>query len=157
MPASKMIKTILVPVDFSEASESALAWACDLAETLNQPQGGAEVVPMHAFDIPAYGLPEGSYYFSADTMTRLSEESQAQLTQLEKKFASRHVRRSILRTGAPWDEVNALVKELDVQLIVMGTHGRRGISRALMGSVAERVVRTAEVPVVTIRKPAPKA
>jgi nucleotide-binding universal stress UspA family protein len=58
-----------------------------------------------------------------------------------------------LRHGTPWSEINALAKEMNADLVVMGTHGRRGVARALLGSVAEKVVRTAPCPVLTVHGP----
>jgi len=58
---------------------------------------------------------------------------------------------TVLRTGVPWEEILDTAKKLDVGLIVMGTHGRRGLPRAILGSVAEKVVRLSPVPVLTVR------
>ena len=57
----------------------------------------------------------------------------------------------VLREGVPWEEINAVADAIDADLVVIGTHGRRGLTRALLGSVAENVVRTAHRPIVTIR------
>jgi nucleotide-binding universal stress UspA family protein len=56
----------------------------------------------------------------------------------------------VLRRGAAWSEINAAVKDTGADLVVMGTHGRRGVARALLGSVAEKVVRSASCPVLTV-------
>jgi nucleotide-binding universal stress UspA family protein len=58
---------------------------------------------------------------------------------------------SLLREGVAWEEINAVADEIDADLVVIGTHGRRGLARALLGSVAEHVVRTGRRPIVTIR------
>jgi nucleotide-binding universal stress UspA family protein len=57
----------------------------------------------------------------------------------------------VLRQGAAWSEIQAVAKEIKADLVVIGSHGRRGLSRALLGSVAEKVVRTAPCPVLTVR------
>ena len=61
--------------------------------------------------------------------------------------------KAILRDGVAWEEVNAVAKEIDANLIVIGTHGRRGLARALLGSVAENVIRTSTIPVLVIHGP----
>ena len=58
---------------------------------------------------------------------------------------------SVLRQGAPADETNAVATEMGAGMIVIGTHGRTGFARLLMGSVAEKIVRSAVIPVVTVR------
>jgi len=60
---------------------------------------------------------------------------------------------SVLRQGSAWSEINAAAKEEKADLVVMGTHGRHGLARALLGSVAEKVVRTAPCPVLTVHGP----
>jgi nucleotide-binding universal stress UspA family protein len=60
---------------------------------------------------------------------------------------------AVLREGVAWEEVNSVAKEIDANLIVIGTHGRRGLARALLGSVAENVIRTSTVPVLVIHGP----
>jgi nucleotide-binding universal stress UspA family protein len=60
---------------------------------------------------------------------------------------------TVLRHGPAWSEILAVAAETKADLIVMGTHGRRGLARALLGSVAEKVVRTASCPVMTVREP----
>jgi nucleotide-binding universal stress UspA family protein len=60
----------------------------------------------------------------------------------------------VLRHGTPWTEIATVAREAKADLVVMGTHGRRGVARMLLGSVAERVVRTAPCPVLTVHGPA---
>jgi nucleotide-binding universal stress UspA family protein len=63
---------------------------------------------------------------------------------------------AILREGVPWEEITKVADEVDADIIVIGTHGRKGLARALLGSVAENVVRTATRPVLTIHGPREK-
>ena len=58
--------------------------------------------------------------------------------------------KSVLRSGAPWQKITSTAQELECDLIVMGTHGLRGLSRALLGGVTEKVVRVSPVPVLTV-------
>ena len=81
-----------------------------------------------------------------DLASSLLEEA---LASLRAHFSSAD---ASLRTGVPADEILAVAAEVRADLIVMGTHGRRGFSHLLMGSVAERVVRTSPIPVLTVRQ-----
>ena len=136
---------ILVPVDFSETANHALDFALDLAEAL-----GARVTLMHAYDIVSSIYPEGLIL-----TTEMASQIQEAASQALEAAAGRARRpgvelTTVLRAGPPWGEVVALAAESSADLIVMGTHGRRGLKRLLLGSVAERVVRTAPCPVLTV-------
>lgn len=139
------IQKILVPVDFSQCSEQALDYAVELADKL-----GAAVHLLSVIGIPSYGVPELGVGVTATMMDNLIADNQAALDALARprKLDSKNV---IIRAGDARDVILQTAEELGADLIVMGTHGRRGISRALLGSVAEMVVRTAPVPVLTVR------
>jgi len=145
-------KNILVPVDFSDPSEAALDYAVALAKPL-----GAKVTVVHSYEIPVVGLPEGAMVLTADVAERILTASQAALdATLERRKDAGVVLVGLLKNGDPRDVVPATAKEVGADLIVMGTHGRRGIARALLGSVAESVLRTAPAPVLAVRAPAAK-
>jgi nucleotide-binding universal stress UspA family protein len=136
-------KTILVPIDFEEASVEALDQARDLAETL-----GFEVVLLHVYSVPA------TFYSGVAPMIGpgLSEEIRLASAETLAKFAAEHGNlRAILRCGDPTTETLAAIEELSPEMVVMGTHGRTGLSHFLLGSVAENVVRKSPVPVLTLR------
>jgi nucleotide-binding universal stress UspA family protein len=141
------IRHILVPHDFSETAENALSFAIDLASKL-----GARITVVHAYEIPTYNFADGL----ALTVEMVSDIQRAANAALE-VIASR-VRQSglpvqpSLRQGPAWTEINAAAKETHADLIVMGTHGRHGLARALLGSVAEKIVRTAPCPVLTVHR-----
>jgi nucleotide-binding universal stress UspA family protein len=142
------IRRILVPHDFSDTADRALAFALDIAEKLH-----ASVTILHAYEIPTYGFPEGP----AMTVEMIGQIERASGTALE-GIAQRARRPGVevttaLRHGTAWSEINALAKEMSADLVAMGTHGRRGVARALLGSVAEKVVRTAPCPVLTVHGP----
>lgn len=138
---------ILVPTDFTETSEHALDWALSLAERL-----GASVTVMHSYEIPIAGFPDGAIIATPEIATRIAEASREALTQTLDRRKGRGVPMdAILREGVAWEEINAVADAIDADLVVIGTHGRRGLARALLGSVAENVVRTAHRPIVTIR------
>ncbi len=139
-------KIILVPTDFGPCSEAAMDQAIDYARVF-----GAEIVLMHSFEIPIMGFPDGALVATAELTTRIMEGAQAGL---EKQLADRKgagiTLRGLVKQGDPWSAVNETAAEVGAGLIIMGTHGRTGIARALIGSTAERVVRTATVPVLTV-------
>ncbi len=139
------IKHILVPHDFSETGEKALAFALELCTRL-----GARMTVMHAYEVPVYGFPDG-VVLTAEVSGQIERAAKAALAGV----ASRCRRPGLevgetLRQGPAWSEIDDAAKELGVDLIVMGTHGRKGVARALLGSVTEKVVRTAPCPVLTV-------
>lgn len=139
-------KTLLVPTDFGEPSEVALQYAVELASKL-----GADIVVMHAFEIPIVGFPDGSLVATADVMSHILEGAETGLETAIKRHRSAGVpMRTLVRQGEPWQMVIDVANEVGAGLVVMGTHGRRGLPRALLGSVAERVVRTCTIPVLTV-------
>jgi len=142
-------KTILVPVDFSEASERALVYALDLAKST-----GGTVHVMHAFELPIIGFPDGTLVATAEMAAKIVDSAQSSLSALVAKYESTSVPlTAALKQADPRAAILAVAKELDAELVVMGTHGRRGLAHALIGSVAESVVRTSTIPVLTLREP----
>ena len=141
------LRRILVPTDFTETSDRALDWALDLAKRL-----GAAVTILHAYEIPIVGFPDGAIIATPEIAGRISDASKAALESTMARAQDRGVTvDGVLREGVPWEEINAVADAIDADLVVIGTHGRRGLTRALLGSVAENVVRTAHRPIVTIR------
>lgn len=139
-------KTILVPTDFGTSSDHAIAYATDLAKAL-----GAELVIMHAWEIPILGFPDGAFIASAELATRVLEAAQQGLNDAMKLVEGKGVSsRGLLKQGPTWQMIIDTSKEVKAGMIVMGTHGRHGLPRALLGSVAEKVVRTAHTPVLTV-------
>jgi nucleotide-binding universal stress UspA family protein len=143
------LRSILVPTDFSETSDKALDFAIELAQKFE-----ASVVVMHAFEIPIIGFPDGSIVATADVAARIQEAARKGLEGTVAARAKRNVKlTSVLREGPAADEIRSLAEELKVDMIVIGTHGRRGLARALLGSTAENVVRTVHIPILTIHGP----
>jgi nucleotide-binding universal stress UspA family protein len=140
-----MIPTnILVPVDFSPCAERALDYACALAAKL-----GAKV---HVVNAIGSALPELSAALTDHMLASLRHNNAAMLDKLIEP------RRAIAAFGElrvvdddPRDAILAAAKETHADLIVIGTHGRRGLSRLVLGSVAEDVVRRAPCPVLAVR------
>jgi nucleotide-binding universal stress UspA family protein len=143
-------RRILVAVDFTELSAHALDWAIELAASV-----GATVTVMHSYAIPVVGFPDGALIPSAETATGLGDAARAGLDSVVAAKADRGVPlKSVLREGEAWEEIVSVADEMDADLIVLGTHGRHGLARALLGSVAEQVVRSSHRPVVTLGAPA---
>ncbi len=140
------IKKILVGTDFSEEAERALSYALGLAKEV-----GAEVTLLHAYELPVYPLPEGAVYATAEVATRASVVAQAALdAAVERCHASGVTVRGLLRDGAAHRELMREAESLGVDLVIVGTHGRSGLGRLLLGSVAELTVRHATRPVLVV-------
>jgi nucleotide-binding universal stress UspA family protein len=141
------LERILVPVDFSDCSLDALEYAAVVAQ-----QAEASLTLVHVLEPVTYGLD-----FTLDqSKTRHSEvESwRKRLEELASSLRASHISvESRLWGGLPVDSILDAAQTLPCDLIVMGTHGRRGISHAISGSVAEAVLRKARVPVLTVRSP----
>ena len=135
---------ILVPIDFSPYSDAALALATSLAR-----DGGGTLVLAHVEVIP---LSAAGGEFLYDIPEPPTEELLDKLEHVTPPDSQVPVERRLL-AGDPADAIIRLAESENIDLIVMGTHGRRGLSRLLMGSVAEAVVRAAPCPVLTVKQP----
>jgi len=148
-PSSKPVtlERILVPVDFSDCSLDALEYAVVVAQ-----QAKASLTLLHVLEPVSYGLD-----FSIGQSRTREQERARWTTRLEELIASHRSSdvqmTSQLRGGFPADSILDSVQTLPCDLIVMGTHGRRGISHVISGSVAEAVLRKARCPVIAVRSP----
>jgi|SRR5450432_2793989 len=137
-------KHIVVATDFSDSAGRALDLAVELAQKFQ-----ADLTLVHSWDAPSYSY-GGGLYVPVDMITPIAEAANTHLdqalTELKRRVPNAT---SMLRTGPAWEEILAAATQLHADLIVLGTHGRRGLNRVLLGSVAERVVRLAQVPVLT--------
>ncbi len=139
------ITHILVPVDFSPASERSLEKALQLARAFD-----ARITLLHIWSLPAIGYAEGLAWPIDD----LQQAAREALAGLYARTAKVHPNTdSVLLEGNEWRQILETVKSRGCDLVVMGTHGRRGLPRLLLGSVAERVVRLSPVPVLTVGLP----
>ncbi len=143
------LKKVLLPTDFSEYSEAARAYACSFVEKFN-----AELHLLHVLQDLVAMAPEPGMAFPppGDYMKELEISAEQALAKRPGEDLSEQytVVRDV-RHGTPFLEIIRYAKEHDVDLIVMGTHGRTGLAHMLLGSVAEKVVRKAPCPVLTIR------
>jgi nucleotide-binding universal stress UspA family protein len=141
------IHTILHPTDFSQQSAFAFQVACSVARDY-----GAKLHIVHVMVPPLVVYGEGVLPVAAES---LQEELRQKLDRLHGKDANVRVLHH-LEEGQPVDQILHVAKETGCDLIVMGTHGRTGLGRVLMGSVAEGVIRKAPCPVLTIKNPLPE-
>jgi glycine betaine transporter len=139
-------KHILVPTDLSEGAEQALEYACELGGLL-----GSQIHLLNVISIPALGVPELGVALTASMIDELVLNNQDALNRLARTRCTANLGQVMVRTGDARDVINETARELGIDLVVMGTHGRRGLSRALLGSVAETVVRSAPCAVLTVR------
>jgi nucleotide-binding universal stress UspA family protein len=145
------LRRILLPTDFSECSAAAQRYACAFAD-----QFQAELHVLHVIqDLapmmpePGVGLPSFGNY-----VRELEEAAQNMLERLiDPAWAAGKTIIRGVRHGPPFLEITRYAKEKRTELIVIGTHGRTGLAHVFMGSVAEKVVRKAPCPVLTVRHP----
>ena len=145
------IKKILVPVDFSENSRIALDWAMAFADKLD-----ANVVLFHTFEIPDVMKESAQRHqlLNKDMIGRAKEEVVKELQTFADKYDEDRITAAPeIGEGKPFVEIIKAAKNYNTDLIVMGTHGRTGLQSMLIGSVAEKVVRKAHCPVLTVKHP----
>ncbi|HVL66943.1 MAG TPA: universal stress protein [Vicinamibacterales bacterium] len=145
------VKHILVTTDFSPASQEAVHYACELAVSL-----GAKLHVLHVLENPfapgafmeMYSPPPAGYF--TDLAAEAGARLQASLTEEERRASDA---RLTTRLGVPSSEIlDRLHEEPAIDLVVMATHGRGGVARLVMGSVADKIVRAAPCPVLTLRE-----
>ena len=138
------LRRILVPTDFSKCAEKALQYAVPFAR-----QFGAELILLHVIpptvvlqtsEIMLQGVPE------------TTEEAQVGLDELRNSIARDIASTAQVRRGSPAPEIVDAAKELDIDVIILSTHGRTGLSHVLLGNTVEKVVRRANCPVLVVRE-----
>jgi nucleotide-binding universal stress UspA family protein len=135
---------ILVPTDGSDGAGAAVDCATDLATTYGAALHAVSVVDTGAMatDVQFDVIADQLQAYAADAVEAVADAaSEAGVEETE----------TAVLEGRPYDAIRTYVDEADIDLVVMGTHGRSGIDRYLLGSVAEKLVRTATVPVLTVR------
>ena len=138
-----LAKRILVPSDFSASSRKACELAAELAGTFRVPLTLLHVVSVEGLHSGFPYVPEYTQFVEQAAQSALRDEAA--------RFQGKGlVLDTQLKMGVTWQEIIEAAKRLDVGLIVMGTHGRRGLPRAILGSVTEKVVRLSPVPVLTV-------
>ncbi|MDB4990141.1 MAG: hypothetical protein JWN04_5319 [Myxococcaceae bacterium] len=140
-----MIRKILVPTDFTDASQAALVRAEELARLT-----GAELLLLHVRDEFPFVASDGSGFVPAELHAQHAD-AQEQVRRLVAGVVTRGLAaRGVMVLGAPPQRILNVAKEEQVDMIVIGTNGRRGLGHLVLGSVAERVSRTSSVPVMVV-------
>jgi nucleotide-binding universal stress UspA family protein len=140
------LKKILAPIDFSDCSEKAVQYAKAMAKQFN-----AELILLHVMQPYA---PVADHIL-VDTTGLLDEARDVAKRNLEdmRSTIDAHIEsRALTRSGQPYYEIVSAAEDLDVDLIIISTHGRTGLAHTFMGSTAERVVRHAKCPVLVVRE-----
>jgi len=141
-------KNILLPVDLGEGCDAALEYAVEIARAF-----GARLHLLHVVGMPAMGVPEmGVAYSSTMIDGMMTDDLHALERMIERHRGACPIDAPLIKSGDARDAINETAKELGIDLIVMATHQRHGISRVLLGSVTESVVRTAPCPVLTVKQ-----
>ena len=141
---------ILIATDFSDCSAEALEYAVLLAKHF-----GADLYLFHAFEALPYKVPAEASSVrpgAFEWLRTLKEEEEKRLEQLVGEVHRKGVKvHPIFKEGVPFRKISEAAKEVEADLIVLGTHGRTGLDRLMMGSVAERVVRGAPCPIFLVK------
>ena len=141
-----MYSHILVPTDGSPASDAAIEHAIDLAERYD-----ATLHALYVVDGAAYSTLEAGAEIVVEALESEGEEATERVADAAESAGVNC--ETIVTTGTAYRSIRNYVDENEIDMIVMGTHGRKGLDRYLLGSVTERVVRTSDVPVLTVRQP----
>jgi nucleotide-binding universal stress UspA family protein len=145
------VKKILCPLDFSNNALEALDYAVDFAR-----QNDGQLILLHVVDNPLadqYGPTAQNFYAEVEHALDKSKQMLAEAAHQHAAGVSCEI---IAKRGNPYEEIIDLANAQQADMIVMSTHGRTGPQRLLIGSVAEKVVRTAPCPVLTVRQKASK-
>jgi nucleotide-binding universal stress UspA family protein len=148
----KPFESILTAIDFSESSDYAFEYALALAR-----QFQSELTVMHVINEP---VDLRGFYVPHISFEQLEKEIEEGAEKMMEKFCQEKMGdftnyTTALVTGIPYEEIIRKAEETHASLVVLGTHGRTGIDHLIFGSTAERVVRSAACPVLTIRMPVP--
>lgn len=146
----KQFSTILFANDFSEGSDYAFDYAMSLAK-----QYSAKLIIVHVVNEP---VDLRGFYVPHISFENLEKEIAEGAEKMLDRFCSDNLKEftpyeKYILTGIPYEEIVTKAEDCGADLIVMGTHGRKGMDHILFGSTAERVVRSARIPVMTVRLP----
>jgi len=146
----KPFEKILIAIDFSENSEYAFDYALTLAKQFN-----GELTIMHVINEP---VDLRGFYVPHISFEQLEKEIEDGAVKMMEKFCIAKLGdftnyKTIIVSGIPYEEIIRKAEEMGASLLVVGTHGRKGLDHLIFGSTAERVVRSASCPVLTIRLP----
>jgi nucleotide-binding universal stress UspA family protein len=142
------IKHVLLATDLTDASEPAFDEALSIAQALH-----AKLTILHIYFLPIYLLPDAVYVPTAEQAERVTENAQAGLEALAVRARAKGlvVDADLTSGDDPCNTILEHAKQRGADLVILGTHGRGAIKTALLGSVAQEVVRHADIPILTVR------
>jgi universal stress protein A len=146
LPTAAMIRSILVPIDFSGPSDNALEYAISLVR-----QFDAKLILLHV--VQPFPTPDFDYYPIAMESEKVMSKGKQRLEQVAAKAGvdPEVISQVLVRIGVPYREITDAARTSNVDLIVIATHGYTGVAHVFMGSTAERVVRHAQCSVLVVR------
>lgn len=138
---------LLVAIDFGPCTEPVLHAATEIAKTF-----GARITLLHTVELGLAAYPGAEFVSVVELMQAMTDSANARLGPMGKRLEASGISKvtTEARYGVAWEQITSAATTEHADLIVMGTHGRRGVPRALLGSTAEKVVRTASIPVLTL-------
>lgn len=147
VPALIKVRTILVPIDFSETANKALVYAIKMAD-----QFGSKIILLNV--VEPIATPDLAYHPLMLETDKVKSIAKGRLNDLcrRAKIPAQMLDRTLVRYGSPFAEITSAARTLKVDLIILTTHGYTGLKHVFMGSTAERVVRHAPCPVLTVRE-----
>jgi nucleotide-binding universal stress UspA family protein len=142
-----MFKKIVCPIDFSEFTDEILKYAVNITKKFNAELHLIHIIPNLNYFTPyeSFLTPENLVAIEKNIEKEVEEDFEKVMKDIDMPL------KKIVKTGVTFVEIIDYIKEEDIDLVVMGTHGRSGIEHILIGSVAEKVVRKSPCPVLTIR------
>jgi nucleotide-binding universal stress UspA family protein len=142
-----MFKKIVYPIDFSEFTDEILKYAVNITKKFNAELHLIHIIPNLNYFTPyeSFLTPENLVAIEKNIEKEVEKDFEKVTKDIDMPL------KKIVKTGATFVEIIDYIKEEDIDLVVMGTHGRSGIEHILIGSVAEKVVRKSPCPVLTIR------
>jgi len=141
------VRVILVPLDFSAHSVTALDRAMDFAKAF-----GAKIHLLHSYAVPVHGVMPYDFVVPDGLWDEIRKAAESKLEEFRQRIVSAGVEAtSEVSPALPSEAILAAAGEIGADLIVMGTHGHTGLKHVLLGSVAERIIRLAPCPVLTLK------
>jgi len=142
------IKKILFPTDFSETTVHTAAFAADLAGKY-----GASIYILHViYDITRDSGIYGSRMDLDSLYLEVRKSAETEMDRIASAFAENLEVRKVIRIGSPYSDILSFADEESIDLIVIGSHGKKGLGEVLFGSTAHKVIRRAKCPVLTVRE-----
>jgi nucleotide-binding universal stress UspA family protein len=146
------LSRIVCPTDFSPTSSSATEYAATMADSFGAELVLLHVIPKMDYPLRSFGMASSLQHIQEELDTRALESLEERVKTLKQSLPNVTMR-VVVRRGDAHEVTLECAKEEAADMIVMGTHGHTGITHALLGSTAEKVVRLATMPVLTVRTP----